>query len=185
MPSVLVTEASAKFSKARPEVRPGYTVRVHERIQEGAKERVQIFEGLVISVHKGDNLVDTTFTVRRIASGVGVEKLFPMHGPKIEKIEVKKVAQVRRAKLFFLRGRRGKAARLSERFTNADEFGLLTLEGSAGEEEVDQEVVEEAPVEVTETEESKEAAEATGEKGAQEPQVATEEVVVDEAKKEE
>ncbi|PIR53861.1 50S ribosomal protein L19, partial [Candidatus Peregrinibacteria bacterium CG10_big_fil_rev_8_21_14_0_10_42_8] len=117
---------SAKFLQARPEVRPGFTVRVHERIQEGGKERIQIFEGLVIAVHKGSTPTDSTFTVRRIASGIGVERVFSLHSPKIEKIEVKKVARVRRAKLFFLRGRRGKAARLSERFTTADEFSVAT-----------------------------------------------------------
>ena len=123
MTSILHQQA-ATYKKPRPEVRPGYTVRIHERIQEGNKERIQIFEGLVISVHKGLTPTDSTFTVRRIASGVGVEKVFPLHSPKIEKIEVKKVAKVRRAKLFFLRGRRGKAARLSERFTTAEEFAV-------------------------------------------------------------
>jgi large subunit ribosomal protein L19 len=117
---------SAKFLQARPEVRPGFTVRVHERIQEGGKERIQIFEGLVIAVHKGSTPTDSTFTVRKIASGIGVERVFSLHSPKIENIEVKKVARVRRAKLFFLRGRRGKSARLSERFTTADEFAVAT-----------------------------------------------------------
>lgn len=124
MPHSVLSDQAQTYLKPRPEVRPGYTVRVHERIQEGNKERVQIFEGLVISVHKGAVPTDTTFTVRRIASGVGVEKVFSLHSPKIEKIEVKKVAKVRRAKLFFLRGRCGKAARLSERFTTASEFAV-------------------------------------------------------------
>lgn len=108
----------------RPEIRTGFTVRVHERIKEGDKERIQIFEGLVISVHKGHTATDATFTVRRLVGGIGVEKIYPLHSPKIEKIEVKKVAKVRRAKLFFLRGRRGKSARLSERFTTAGEFDV-------------------------------------------------------------
>ena len=119
-----VSTFSAKFTQPRPDVRPGFTVRVHERIQEGGKERIQVFEGLVIAVHKGSILTDSTFTVRRIASGIGVERVFSLHSPKIENIEVKKVARVRRAKLFFLRGRRGKAARLSERFTTAEEFAV-------------------------------------------------------------
>lgn len=144
MTSVL-TDLSAKYLKPRPEIRPGFTVRVHERIQEGGKERIQIFEGLVISVHKGSTPSDTTFTVRKIASGVGVEKVFSLHSPKIEKIEVKKVARVRRAKLFFLRGRRGKAARLSERFTTADEFAVVA---PAEAEVVEQEAVEEKAEEV-------------------------------------
>lgn len=122
MPSSLIQEQSALQSQKRPEVRPGYTVRVFERIKEGDKERTQIFEGLVIAVHKGSTAADSTITVRKIASGVGVERVFPMHSPKIEKIEVKKVAKVRRAKLFFLRGRQGKSARMSERFTTSGEF---------------------------------------------------------------
>lgn len=143
MVSTLVRDQSASFQKPRPEVRPGFTVRVHERIQEGGKERVQIFEGLVISVHKGATPADHTITVRRIASGVGVEKVFAIHSPKIDKIEVKKVARVRRSKLFFLRGRRGKAARLSERFTTADEFAVAAA--VEPEPEVAEDPVEDAP----------------------------------------
>lgn len=146
MSSITLQTQAAAFLKARPEVRPGYTVRVHERIQEGNKERVQVFEGLVISVHKGHVPTDQTFTVRRIASGIGVEKVFSLHSPKIEKIEIKKVAKIRRAKLFFLRGRRGKAARLSERFTTSDEFAVATPVAEAQEpdvEEVTEPVVEE------------------------------------------
>lgn len=160
MTSTLVSEQSAKFTKPRPEVRPGYTVRVHERIQEGNKERVQVFEGLVISVHKGATDADHTITVRRIASGVGVEKVFSLHSPNIEKIEVKKVAKVRRAKLFFLRGRRGKAARLSERFTNAGEFDVAiapeVTESTQGTEDIeDSDGAEEAEEEKPEGEEEK------------------------------
>lgn len=110
--------------KQRPEIRPGYTVRVHQKVQEGDKQRIQIFEGLVIAMHGGASPMDNSFTVRRIASGVGVEKVFPLHSPLIEKIEIKKVAKVRRAKLNFLRGREGKNARLSERFTSSDEFAI-------------------------------------------------------------
>lgn len=143
MTNAAILKNGQQMQKSRPEVRPGYTVRVHERIKEGEKERVQIFEGLVISVHKGSNPMDTTFTVRRIVSGIGTEKIFPLHSPKLEKVEVKKVATVRRAKLFFLRGRTGKAARLSERFTNAGEFGLLNeIEGEADTEEETEDMVE-------------------------------------------
>lgn len=120
---LLQTQAK-KMEKGRPDIQPGYTVRVHQRVQEGDKERVQIFEGLVIGVHKGHTGTDKSITVRRIASGIGVEKIFAVNSPLIEKIEVKKVAKVRRAKLNFLRGRRGKSARISERFTNSDEFGI-------------------------------------------------------------
>ncbi len=154
----LHTQAKA-FLKARPEIRPGYTVRVFERIQEGDKSRLQVFEGLVISFHKGHTAADSTFTVRRIASGVGVEKVYSLHSSTIEKIEVKKVAKVRRAKLFFLRGRRGKSARLSERFTTSGEFDIAVpqedevevlgedqvLEAEAATEELVEEPVIETP----------------------------------------
>jgi large subunit ribosomal protein L19 len=147
----LLRKLSAAFTRPRPDVRPGFTVRVHERIKEGDKERVQVFEGLVIRVHKGATLADTTFTVRRIASGIGVEKTFPLHSPNITKIEVKKVAKVRRSKLFFLRGRQGKAARLSERFTTADEFAVaVEAEDKKPKEEVE---IVEAPEEKDEKEE--------------------------------
>ncbi len=136
MTSGLLSSLSARFVKARPDIRPGYTVRVFERIQEGGKERVQIFEGLVISVHRGATPTDASITVRRVASGIGVERLFPLMSPKIEKIDVKKVAQVRRAKLFFLRGRRGKSARLSERFTTTDEFAVAVAPEPSQAEEV-------------------------------------------------
>lgn len=123
--SLKALEAQAqKMRKERPEIRPGFTVRVHQRVQEGDKERVQIFEGMVIGVHKGHTSTDQSITVRRIASGIGVEKIFPVYSPLVEKIEVKKVAKVRRAKLNFLRGRKGKSARISERFTSSDEFGI-------------------------------------------------------------
>lgn len=124
MPSTIVRMLSERLEKKRPEIRPGFTVRVHEKIREGEKERIQIFEGLVIGVHGGKTPMDKTLTVRRIASGVGVERVFPLHSPLIEKIDVKKVAKVGRAKLFFLRGRAGKSARLSERFTTAEEFSV-------------------------------------------------------------
>jgi len=174
MTSILIRELSAPFKKARPDVRPGFTVRVHERIQEGGKERVQIFEGLVISVHKGATPADHTITVRRIASGIGVEKVFSVHSPKIDTIEVKKVAHVRRSKLFFLRGRRGKAARLSERFTTADEFSIAAAV------EQEPEMAEEAPVE--DAKDASASAEATADKADAEE---SKEEVVAEAQPEE
>lgn len=143
--SVLHTQAKP-FTRPVPDIKPGYTVRVHEKIQEGGKERVQIFEGLVISVHKGHIATDASFTVRRIVSGVGVEKVFPLHAPSVEKIEVKKVAKVRRAKLFFIRGRSGKSARMIERFTTEGEFSVAIAEPEAtAEEQRDAEPVVEAP----------------------------------------
>ena len=96
-----------------PEFRAGDTVRVHVRIKEGEKERIQIFEGLVIYRHGGG--ISTTFTVRKISSGVGVEKIFPVHSPMIAKIEVVRLGKVRRAKLSYIRSLSAKAARIKER----------------------------------------------------------------------
>lgn len=95
-----------------PSFRPGDTLRVHVRIIEGIRERIQVFEGVVIKRRGGG--VSETFTVRKISSGVGVERTFPLHTPKIEKIEVKRRGKVRRAKLYYLRSLRGKAARIQE-----------------------------------------------------------------------
>ncbi|MBO8546369.1 50S ribosomal protein L19 [Staphylococcus aureus] len=95
-----------------PSFRPGDTLRVHVRIIEGTRERIQVFEGVVIKRRGGG--VSETFTVRKISSGVGVERTFPLHTPKIEKIEVKRRGKVRRAKLCYLRSLRGKAARIQE-----------------------------------------------------------------------
>ncbi|MEK7590623.1 MAG: 50S ribosomal protein L19 [Patescibacteria group bacterium] len=124
MIQLMLHEQAKKYLRNLPELQTGATVRVHEKIQEGEKQRVQIFEGLIIGMHRGHTGTDRSFTVRRIASGVGVERVFSLHSPVIEKIEVKKIAKVRRAKLNFLRGRRGKSARLNERFTTDEEFGI-------------------------------------------------------------
>ena len=102
--------AERKTRRANVDVRPGDTVRVHVRIKEGDKSRVQVFEGTVISIKLNGHR--TTFTVRKISSGVGVERIFPASSPIIEQIQVTARHKVRRAKLFFLRGLRGKAARL-------------------------------------------------------------------------
>ena len=96
-----------------PELHPGDTVKVHVRIVEGERERVQAFQGVLIRLHGGG--ASATFTVRRIAShGIGVERTFLLHSPRIEKVEVTRRARVRRAKLYYLRELRGKAARLRE-----------------------------------------------------------------------
>lgn len=141
MPSALLHQQAKKHIRKLPDLSPGVTVRVHEKVREGEKERVQIFHGLIIGIHRGHTPTDASFTVRRIVSGVGVEKVFPMHSPVIEKIEVKKVANVRRAKLNFLRGRRGKAARMNERFTTSEEFGQAVAAEPAKEEQKPEEVV--------------------------------------------
>ncbi len=96
-----------------PEFRPGDTVKVHIRIIEGNKERVQIFQGVVLKRKRG--LMNATFTVRKISHGVGVEKTFALHSPRLEKIELVTAGRVRRSRLFYLRGLRGKAARIRER----------------------------------------------------------------------
>jgi len=97
-----------------PQIRPGDTVRVHTRIVEGDRERVQVFQGTVIRVRKGG--ANASFTVRRIAAhGIGVERTFPLNSPRLEKVEVLRHGHVRRARLYYLRERRGKAARLKEK----------------------------------------------------------------------
>lgn len=95
-----------------PAFRPGDTLRVHVSIVEGTRERVQVFEGVVIKRRGGG--ISETFTVRKISYGVGVERTFPLHTPKIAKIEVMRRGKVRRAKLYYLRSLRGKAARIKE-----------------------------------------------------------------------
>ncbi len=95
-----------------PRFRSGDTVRVHVKIKEGDKYRIQVFEGVVIA-HK-NNGISSTFTVLKVSFGYGIERIFPVHSPIIEKLEVVKSGKVRRARLYYLRGRRGKAARLKE-----------------------------------------------------------------------
>lgn len=104
-----------KYLKANPapEFRPGDTLRVHVKIKEGTRERIQVFEGIVIARQHGG--LDETFTVRKISNGVGVERIFPLHCPSIEKIDVQRKGKVRRAKLYYLRKLSGKAARIKER----------------------------------------------------------------------
>lgn len=160
MTNRVLHDQAVQFTRKVPDIQPGYTVRVHEKIQESGKERVQVFEGLVISVHNGHVATDAGFTVRKVVSGIGVERVFPLHSPVIEKIEVKKVAKTRRAKLFFIRGRSGKSARMIERFTTEGEFSVaddkelaVPAEGKA-EEPVVMEAAPEAPAAEVKTEEN-------------------------------
>jgi large subunit ribosomal protein L19 len=97
----------------RPQMRPGDTVRVHVKVREGDKERIQIFEGTVIGLRRGGPRA--TFTVRKVSFGQGVERIFPLHSPIVDKIDVVRSAKVRRAKLYFLRALKGKAARMTEK----------------------------------------------------------------------
>ena len=96
----------------RPRMKSGDTVRVHVKIKEGDKERVQVFEGTVIGQHRGG--LRASFTVRKVSAGQGVERIFPLHSPVIQKVEVVRSARVRRSKLYFLRDLKGKAARMKE-----------------------------------------------------------------------
>ncbi|MBQ1502183.1 MAG: 50S ribosomal protein L19 [Firmicutes bacterium] len=95
-----------------PAFRPGDTVQVHVKVVEGTRERIQVYEGVVIKIKGGG--IRETFTVRRVAYGVGVERTFPLHSPRIDKIVVKRQGKVRRAKLYYLRSLTGKAARIKE-----------------------------------------------------------------------
>ena len=104
---------SLYMHKEQPEFRSGDTIRVHVRVKEGDKERIQVFQGVVIS-RRGDGTRET-FTVRKISGSIGVERIFPIHSPSVDKIEVVRRGKVRRAKLYYLRGLRGKAARIEER----------------------------------------------------------------------
>jgi large subunit ribosomal protein L19 len=96
----------------RPAMKAGDTVRVHVRVREGDKERIQVFEGVVIGQHRGGTRA--SFTVRKVSFGQGVERIFPLHSPTIQKIEVVRSAKVRRAKLYYLRDLKGKAARMKD-----------------------------------------------------------------------
>ena len=109
----LMKQFSQKYMKEDvPEVNVGDTVRVHLRVKEGNRERIQVFEGTVIAKKHGG--IEESFTVRRISYGVGVEKVFPIHSPLIEKVETVRSGYVRRAKLYYLRDRVGKAAKVKE-----------------------------------------------------------------------
>ena len=96
----------------RPAIKPGDTVKVHVKVREGDKERIQVFEGMVIGMHRGG--ARATFTVRKVSFGQGVERIFPLHSPTIAKVDLVRSARVRRAKLYFLRELKGKAARMKE-----------------------------------------------------------------------
>ena len=157
-----------------PDLKVGNTVRVHQRIKEGNRERIQVFEGIIIKKQGGG--LNATFTVRKIAYGVGVEKTFLIHSPLVEKVEVVRVGKARRAKLYYLRDRVGKAAKTKElvgaRIEDKEIVVKEDLVEEAPAEEVKEKVVE-TPVEATETVE--EVAEATTE---------TTEAPAEEAKKE-
>ena len=115
MPTKLDAFNKIQLKTGSDDIRQGNTVSVYQKVKEGEKERVQVFEGLVIARNHGKG-INSTITVRRIISGIGVEKIFPLNSPTIDKIEVGKREKVRRAKLYYLRGAKGKRARLKEDF---------------------------------------------------------------------
>jgi len=126
-----------------PELKVGNSVKVHVRVKEGNRERIQVFEGIIIKVQGGG--VNKTFTVRRISYGVGVEKTFLVHSPAVEKVEVTRVGKARRAKLFYLRDRLGKAAKTKEQIGARIETNEITVK-----EDLSVEAPEEAPAVETE-----------------------------------
>jgi len=155
-----VQRRAVKNVKTRPVIKPGYTVRVHQKIKEGSKERIQIFEGLVIAINSGHG-ADKTFKVRRLVQGIGVEKTFPLYSTLIEKIDIVKKSKVRRSKLYYMRERTGKSARLKASFMNEEEmeniFGDEVAEEKAPTETKEESMKEEAAEEkATEKKEEKE-----------------------------
>ncbi len=113
MADTLLEIEKAALRSGLPAFAPGDSVRVHVKVREGEKERIQIFAGVIIARRGGGSR--ETFTVRKISSGIGVERIFPLHSPVIDKIEVERRGAVRRAKLYYLRERKGKAARIDEK----------------------------------------------------------------------
>lgn len=157
-----------------PELKVGNTVKVHVRIKEGNKERIQVFEGIIIKVQGGG--VNQTFTVRKTSYGVGVEKTFLIHSPLVEKVELVRVGKARRARLFYLRDRVGKAAKTKEQVGARIEDREIVVKEDLVEEPVAQEVKEEAtqaPVaESVETVEATETVEAPVAEVAEKAEVA-------------
>ncbi len=129
-----------------PDLKIGDTIRVHQKIKEGNRERIQVFEGIIIKKQNGG--VNATFTVRKISYGVGVEKTFLIHSPLVEKVEVVRVGKARRAKLYYLRDRIGKAAKTKENTGARIEDKEITVKEDLVEELATEEVVE-TPIEAT------------------------------------
>ena len=113
MNEIIKNIEAEQLKKDVPQFNVGDTVRVHALIKEGNRERIQVFEGTVIKKQNGSNR--TTFTVRKLSNGVGVEKTWPLHSPNVEKVEIVRKGKVRRAKLYYLRDRAGKSARIREK----------------------------------------------------------------------
>lgn len=144
--------AKLTASGAVPDFAPGDTVRVHFKVVEGTRERIQVYEGVVIArANKG---VNSSFTVRKISYGEGVERIFPLYSPRIDKIEVVRRGKVRRAKLYYLRSRRGKSARIAEKVERRIGTAVLAKQNeTATAAEAAPEVIEEAAAAAEKTEE--------------------------------
>lgn len=139
----LINEITKEYQKNDiPKFHVGDTVKVHIKIKEGARERIQIFEGFVLKKQNGG--VSETFTVRRISSGVGVEKTFPLHSPRIEKIELVKEGEVRRAKLNYMRSRTGKSAKIRAKIYTEEQLAAEKAAIEAAKAEAEAKVKEEA-----------------------------------------
>ena len=166
-----------------PELKIGNTVRVHVRIKEGNKERIQVFEGIIIKKQGGG--VNETFTVRRISYGVGVEKTFLVHSPMVEKVELVRVGKARRAKLYYLRDRVGKAAKTKEKVgARIEDKEIIVKEEVVPGESVAEEVVtEEAVAEAVEAEKIEKAAEAEKAESTDKVEKTSEEVKAEEEPK--
>jgi len=164
MTHTLIQGIEKKFiNKKTPILRPGYQVRVHQKIKEGNKERIQVFEGMVISMNAGHG-ASKTFTVRKVVQGIGVEKIFPVYSPRIAKIEVKKTFKVRRGKLTYLKKAEGLSKRLSAKLGLVEKDEILRQKKGLVEE---QEASMDEAVKKAEDEAKKEAEEKAKEEGAE------------------
>lgn len=175
----LIHDVGKKYTKKVPDLKPGSTVRVHQKIKEGEKERVQVFEGLIIAVSAGNGPAKT-FTVRKIVEGIGVEKVFPLYSPNIAKIQVKKEASVRRSKLYYMRKRSGKSARLKEKHLTDEETSVNEVMEAPTGESVEAPAVETPAVEAPVQEEAAPAPEESRE----EPKAEVKEAAKEETKEE-
>jgi len=167
MNQALINSVSKSNLKSVPQIKVGQTVKVYQKIKEGDKTRTQVFSGLVIKV-QGQKGINQTFTVRNIVSGIGVEKTYPVHSSNIEKIEIEKQNKVRRAKLYYMRERTGKSARLKAQSQDKEALNQLvdaetiykdlpeTHLPKAEEVKVEEVATQEAAPEVTVTEEKAE-----------------------------
>ena len=174
----LINEITKEYQKNDiPKFHVGDTVKVHIKIKEGARERIQIFEGFVLKKQNGG--VSETFTVRRISSGVGVEKTFPLHSPRIEKIELVKEGEVRRAKLNYMRSRTGKSVKIRAKIYTEEQLAVEKAAIEAAKVEAEAKAAEEAAKAEAEAK-VKEEADAAKEAEAAKAEAPTE--VADEAK---